>query len=82
MKYISVSSQTTANQQIRIVLFQIWSTKYFRRMVGYSVRLQRFYEQWQPMGKRLSYGYNAWDFQTRVAGEQKMLELFKKYEGG
>ena len=49
-------------------------------VIGFSVRLQRNYGDWQPLGKRQNYGYNSWDFSTKECALEMVSKLMEKYE--
>ncbi len=83
MKYTEVHSQSVAKGTLRAILLEIHSTKHHRGIVGFSVRMQRLYSTlWLPVGKRLLYGRNAWDFTTKNAAIEYIQQLSKKMNGG
>lgn len=78
MKYEEIYSQSVAKGTLRVLLQAIYSTKYQRGIVGYSVRLQRNYDGlWMPVGRRLCYGRNAFDFGTKARAEEFFQHLIQ-----
>lgn len=78
MRYILNRQYYVANPYLRIILLEIHSTSYSAEIIGYSVRVQRFYSDWEPKGRRLLYGRNAWDFSTKEYAVKQVKILVKK----
>ncbi len=82
MKYELVSGESIANPLLRVTLLRIISTRHTIGEIGFSVRLQRNYDGlWMPVGRRLCYGRNAWDFSTRESAEDFIIDLLRRYNG-